>query len=95
MRSKFYRLGATLHFPDDAKTVKYAIVIEKAPGSNYNAYTPDLPGWVAGPIALKRSGSCRNCIEFHLEGMRQDGDSNTGAEPTTLVDYADTEVPAA
>jgi predicted RNase H-like HicB family nuclease len=54
--------------------MKYAIVIEKATGSNYSAYAPDLPGCVA-------------TAEFHLEGMRED--SVPIPEPTTQVDYAE------
>jgi predicted RNase H-like HicB family nuclease len=30
--------------------MKYAIVIEKVPGSNYSAYVPDLPGCVASAV---------------------------------------------
>lgn len=68
--------------------MRYAIVIEKATGSNFSAYVPDLPGCVATAdskedvIRLMREG-----ISFHLEGMREDGLSIP--EPTTQVEYAD------
>jgi predicted RNase H-like HicB family nuclease len=68
--------------------MKYAIVIEKVPGSNFSAYAPDLPGCIAAAdtreevVRLMREG-----IEFHLEGMREDG--LPIPEPTTEVDYAE------
>ncbi len=53
--------------------MKYAIVIEKAEG-NYSAYVPDLPGCVAtGATAEEVANEIRSAIEFHLEGMREDG----------------------
>ncbi len=33
--------------------MKYAVVIEKIPGSNYSAYVPDLPGCVATADSLE------------------------------------------
>lgn len=54
--------------------MKYTIVIEKAT-NNYAAYAPDLPGCVTTAdtrdevIVLMREA-----IEFHLEGLRRDGD---------------------
>jgi len=53
--------------------MKYAIVIEKAE-NNYSAYVPDLPGCVATGATLQEVESeIRQAIEFHLEGMREDG----------------------
>lgn len=53
--------------------MRYAIVIEKAE-SNYSAYVPDLPGCVAtGATVEEAEASIREAIEFHLEGMREDG----------------------
>ena len=50
--------------------MKYAIVIEKVPGSNYSAYVPDLPGCVATADTLEEIKQLmREGIEFHLEGM--------------------------
>ncbi|HXB71465.1 MAG TPA: type II toxin-antitoxin system HicB family antitoxin [Candidatus Acidoferrales bacterium] len=69
-------------------SVKYAIVIEKVPGGNYCAYVPDLPGCVATADTLEEIKQLvREGIEFHLEGMREDGDPIP--EPTTQVDYAE------
>ncbi|MDQ2898365.1 MAG: type II toxin-antitoxin system HicB family antitoxin [Acidobacteriota bacterium] len=68
--------------------MKYAIVIEKAPGSNYCAYVPDLPGCVATGDSLEEiQRLMREGIEFHLEGMREDG--LPIPEPTTDVAYAE------
>ena len=53
--------------------MKYAIVIEKAE-NNYSAYVPDLPGCVAtGATVEELEAQIREAIEFHLEGMREDG----------------------
>ncbi len=53
--------------------MRYAIVIEKAAG-NYSAYVPDLPGCVAtGATIEETETSIREAIEFHLDGMREDG----------------------
>lgn len=72
--------------------MKYAIVIEKVPGSNYSAYVPDLPGCVAAADTLEEIKQLmQEGIEFHLEGMREDGDPIP--EPTTEVTYI--EAPAA
>jgi predicted RNase H-like HicB family nuclease len=71
--------------------MKYAIVIEKAEGSNYSAYVPDLPGCVAAADTLEEVKQLmREGIVFHLEGMREDG--LPIPEATTQVDYA--EIPA-
>ena len=53
--------------------MRYAIVIEKAE-SNYSAYVPDLPGCVAtGQTVQETEQQIREAIEFHLEGLREDG----------------------
>jgi predicted RNase H-like HicB family nuclease len=68
--------------------MKYAIVIEKMPGSNYSAYVPDLPGCVATGETLEEiKRLMQEGIEFHLEGMR--GDGLPIPEATTQVDYAE------
>lgn len=69
--------------------MKYAIVIEKDPGSsNYSAFAPDLPGCVAAADTVEEvKRLMEEGIEIHLAGMREDGDRIP--EPTTLVDYAE------
>jgi predicted RNase H-like HicB family nuclease len=53
--------------------MRYAIVIEKAEG-NYSAYVPDLPGCVATGMSVEEvETQIREAIEFHLEGLREDG----------------------
>lgn len=53
--------------------MRYAIVIEKAPG-NYSAYVPDLPGCIAtGATVAEVEAEIRDAIEFHLKGLREDG----------------------
>lgn len=53
--------------------MRYAIVIEAA-GANFSAYVPDLPGCVAtGTTPEATEQAIREAIEFHLEGLREDG----------------------
>jgi predicted RNase H-like HicB family nuclease len=53
--------------------VRYAVVIEQAE-TNVSAYVLDLPGCVVtGETAEDAEKAIREAIEFHLEGMRQDG----------------------
>ncbi len=67
--------------------MRYAIVIEKA-GGNYSAYVPDLPGCVAtGATAEEAEREMREAIEFHLEGLREDG--LPIPEPSSVVQYVE------
>lgn len=51
---------------------KFLIIIEKA-GSNYSAYSPDLPGCIATGNTLKQAEkNMHTAIEMHIEGMRED-----------------------
>jgi predicted RNase H-like HicB family nuclease len=53
--------------------MRYAIAIENA-GPNYSAYVPDLPGCVAtGAMLEKLEREIREAIEFHVDGLREDG----------------------
>ena len=53
--------------------MRSAIVIEKAQG-NFSAYVPDLPGCVATAATIDEIElQIRETIEFHLDGMREDG----------------------
>ena len=53
--------------------MRYAVVIENA-GCNYSAYVPDLPGCIAtGATESEVEQQIREAIEFHLDGMREDG----------------------
>jgi len=67
--------------------MRYAIVIEKAE-NNYSAYVPDLPGCVAtGATVEETEAEIREAIEFHLQGMREDG--LPIPEPASKVEYVD------
>lgn len=67
--------------------MRYAIVIEKAEG-NFSAYVPDLPGCIAtGSTVEEVESQIREAIEFHLEGMREDGAPIP--PPASRVEYVD------
>jgi predicted RNase H-like HicB family nuclease len=67
--------------------MRYAVVIEKAE-NNYSAYVPDLPGCVAtGTTVAEAEAQIREAIEFHIEGLREDGLSIP--PPSSQVDYVD------
>jgi len=67
--------------------MKYAVVIEKAK-SNFSAFVPDLPGCVATGSTMDEVGrQIREAIEFHIEGMRQDGE--VVPQPSSSVDYVE------
>lgn len=67
--------------------MRYAIVIEKAE-SNYSAYVPDLPGCVAtGATVEETESQIREAIEFHLDGLREDGAAIP--QPASRVEYVD------
>ena len=67
--------------------MRYAIVIEKAE-NNYSAYVPDLPGCVATGSTLEEAeAQMREAIEFHLEGLREDG--LPVPPPDSRVEYVD------
>ncbi len=51
----------------------YVVIVEKGETS-YGAYVPDLPGCVAvGEARAELMQLIREAIEFHLEGLREDG----------------------
>jgi predicted RNase H-like HicB family nuclease len=67
--------------------MRYAIVIEKAE-DNYSAYVPDLPGCVAtGKTVEETESQIREAIEFHLDGLREDGAAIP--QPASRVEYVD------
>lgn len=67
--------------------MKYAIVIEKSQ-TGYGAYVPDLPGCIAvGETQGETARLIREAIEFHLEGMREDGVAVP--EPSTITEYVE------
>jgi predicted RNase H-like HicB family nuclease len=53
--------------------MKYAVVIEQGE-SSFGSYVPDLPGCVAVGSSLGEvKRLIRECVEFHLEGLRIEG----------------------
>jgi len=66
----------------------YAVIIEGEDGS-YSAYVPDLPGCVAaGKSIAEVETLIREAIEFHIEGLRENGDQipPPTAAGTTIVE---------
>ena len=67
--------------------MKYAIVIEEGPKS-FGAYVPDLPGCIAvGESRTEAVRLIQEAIEFHLEGMKQDGEPIPS--PSSAVEYVE------
>jgi predicted RNase H-like HicB family nuclease len=67
--------------------MQYVVIIEKGPTS-YGAYVPDLPGCVAAAETEDEVRQLiREAIEFHLEGLRGDGEPIP--EPTSQAIYVD------
>jgi len=65
--------------------MRYAIVVEKTK-NNYSAYVPDLPGCVAtGQTVKEAENEIREAIEFHIEGLREDG--LEVPQPAGIVEY--------
>jgi len=53
--------------------MEYLVVIERGPTS-FGAYVPDLPGCVAvGESQAEVEALIREAIEFHIEGLREEG----------------------
>lgn len=65
--------------------MQYVVVIEKV-ANNYSAYVPDLPGCIAtGSTREETEAEIRSAIEFHLEGIVEDGDPIPEATTTASV----------
>jgi predicted RNase H-like HicB family nuclease len=69
----------------------YAIVIEKV-DKNYSAYCPDVPGCVTTGDTLEEvRNNMRSALEFHLEGIAEDGEAPP--VPTSVVEYIEVNQP--
>ena len=67
--------------------MKYAVVIESG-SNNYSAYVPDLPGCASTGKTLEEvERNIKEAIEFHLEGLREDGEPIP--QPSTLCEYVE------
>ena len=54
---------------------RYVVVFEHAPGMNYGAWVPDLPGVIAAADTREECEQLiREAIPLHLRGMREHGD---------------------
>jgi predicted RNase H-like HicB family nuclease len=63
----------------------YVVILERA-GRNWSAYVPDLPGCVAAAKTREETSRLiREAIEFHIEGLRLDGEPVP--EPTSEVEH--------
>ncbi len=67
--------------------MRYAVVIEKSE-TGFGAYVPDLPGCVAvGQTMAETEQLIQEAVEFHLEGMREDG--LAVPEPSAVTHYVE------
>jgi predicted RNase H-like HicB family nuclease len=65
--------------------LKYLVVYEKS-ATGWGAYAPDLPGLgAAGKTLDEVKNLIREGIEFHLEGMRTNGDPIPA--PSAMTEY--------
>ena len=66
---------------------KYLIIVEKTE-TGYSAFSPDVPGCGStGKTKDEVERNIQEAIEFHLEGLRQEGYEMP--EPTTYSSYID------
>ncbi len=65
--------------------MRYMVVIEK--GENgYGAHVPDLPGCIAaGETREEVLNLIKEAIEFHIEGLRQNGEQIP--QPTSVSEF--------
>lgn len=53
---------------------KFLVIMEKG-SENYSAYSPDLPGCIAtGETVEETLENMRGAVEFHLEGIVENGE---------------------
>lgn len=67
--------------------MKYAVIIEHV-GGNFCAHVPDLPGCIStGDTYQETLANIKEAIEFHLDGLREDGLPIPAA--STQLEYVD------
>ncbi|MFM2311815.1 MAG: hypothetical protein RLZZ04_1091 [Cyanobacteriota bacterium] len=72
--------------------MRYAVIIEKGEDS-YGAYVPDLPGCVAvGDTPEEVKTLIQEAIEFHLEGLQEDGELIP--QPNSSIEYVEAKISA-
>jgi predicted RNase H-like HicB family nuclease len=66
---------------------RFLIVVEK-PGSNFSAYSPDLPGCVATGVTLEETKArMQTAIDMHVQGLRED--RLPIPEPSATAEYVE------
>lgn len=66
---------------------KYLIILETTE-TGYSAYSPDLPGCIAtGPNREEAESNMRDAVAFHLNGLREEGE--TVPEPSSTATYVE------
>lgn len=59
---------------DNPMKTKFLVVIERG-DSNYSAYSPDVPGCVVAGVTVEETlVNMRSALEFHIEGMAEQGE---------------------
>ena len=67
--------------------MRYAVIVEEGE-SSFGAYAPDLPGCVAAAETKEEVLTLiQEAIEFHLEGLREDGQPIP--EPSSSIEYVE------
>ncbi len=65
----------------------YVVIYEKGT-SSYGAYVPDLPGCIAVSSTLEEVQTLiQEAIEFHIEGLQEDGDDVPQPSLNIPVEY--------
>ena len=65
--------------------MRYLVVVEQG-ATSFGAYVPDLPGCVAAAETREEALELiREAIEFHIEGLRQDGQPVPAPSSTSAV----------
>ena len=65
-------------------TKRYLVVYAKCKGGNFSGHAPDVPGCVSvGDTLDEMNAMMREALEFHLEGILEDG--GTIPEPVTMT----------
>jgi predicted RNase H-like HicB family nuclease len=66
---------------------RFLIVLEKA-GTNFSAYSPDLPGCVAtGATQEETKARMQTAIGMHVQGLRED--QLPIPEPSAIAEYVE------
>lgn len=67
--------------------MRYAVIVEEGENS-FGAHVPDLPGCIAvGDTKEEALELIQEAIEFHIEGLREDGQPIP--HPSSSIEYVD------